>query len=415
MQTNLAPQFQGTAKGKQVESILRKCVHCGFCNATCPTYQILGDELDGPRGRIYQMKQFFEGESANANMLEHLDRCLTCRSCETTCPSGVKYSHLLEIGREEIENALPRSWIEKIKRKLIVNLITSTNIFNASIKLGRILKPVLPDALTQSIPDRQALIQVSEPTRSNRQILLLKGCVQPTLTPNTNRATTNVLTKAGFVVIEVSANQCCGAAASHTSELSKGKDLARRLIDLWWPHIEAGAEAILVTASGCGVTVKDFAREFADDPQYADKARKVSGLYCDVSEFIESNLKQLIPDPITLKTPIKVAFHSPCTLQHGLGISNKIEHILKNAGYEICPVAEAHLCCGSAGTYSILQPELSSQLKINKQKALDINNPDIIATANIGCQLQISKGIQTPVIHWIELLNQALNPEQNRS
>ena len=411
MQTTLSDKYKNTATGEAVESILRKCVHCGFCNATCPTYQILGDELDGPRGRIYQIKQFFEGEPANSNMLKHLDRCLTCRSCETTCPSGVNYSHLLEIGRQQIEQNLPRSTYDKLKRKAIVSFVTSPTLFETSIKLGRTFKPLLPEKMAQSIPDRQSPVQVSAPAQSDRQVLLLKGCVQSVLTPNTNLATTNLLGKAGFAVIEPDTGQCCGAAASHTSNQNKGKALAKQLIDLWWPHIEAGVEAILVTASGCGVSVKDFGREFANDPQYAEKAKKISQLFCDISKFIENNLDQLIPSPITLKEGVKVAVHTPCTLQHGLGINHKVENILSKAGYEICPVAESHLCCGSAGTYSLLQLELSTQLKKNKHRALRINNPDVIATANIGCQLQIENGIQTPVKHWVELLNQALNPD----
>jgi glycolate oxidase iron-sulfur subunit len=400
MQTNLAPKIQQGRHAEAIESILRKCVHCGFCNATCPTYQILGDELDGPRGRIYQMKQFFEGEPANAQMLKHLDRCLTCRACETTCPSGVKYSHLLEIGKEAIEQELPRPWLGRIQRWGIVRFINSGWLFALSIRIGQTFAPILPPKLRESVPEQQTPVARTN-TQHARKILMLAGCVQPALAPNTNACASNLLNKFEIEVIEVPGNLCCGAAAFHTSEPEYGMRQVKQLIDSWWPHIEAGVEAIVVTATGCGVSVNDYGRLLADDPDYADKAKKVSSLYCDLIEFVEAEVEPANPSELPAK---RVAVHTPCTMQHGLGIINRVEALLAKAGYEICAVEDAHLCCGSAGTYSMLQPALATQLRTNKVRALSINQPDVIATANIGCQVHLAQGNKIPVVHWIELL-----------
>jgi glycolate oxidase iron-sulfur subunit len=400
MQTKLAPKIQQSPHADAIQSILRNCVHCGFCNATCPTYQLLGDELDGPRGRIYQMKQYFEGAPANAEMLKHLDRCLTCRSCETTCPSGVKYSHLLEIGKEMIEEDLPRSRPDRIRRQLIVRFIDSGWLFAFAVRIGQALAWMLPAKIRQSIPARQQPLLRSS-ARHQRKVLMLAGCVQPTLAPNTNASASNLLDKLGIEVIELEQNHCCGAAALHTSEADYGLRQIKRLIDAWWPHIESGVEAIVVTATGCGVSVRDYERLLADDPVYAHKAKTVSGLYRDLIEVVESESEQLEASRTSAK---RVAVHTPCTMQHGLGINNRVENLLSKAGYEVCRVEDAHLCCGSAGTYSLLQPTLSGQLRQNKIEALSVDQPDVIATANIGCQLQLAQGNRIPVLHWIELL-----------
>jgi len=404
MRTNLSQKNQQSSHAVEVESILRKCVHCGFCNATCPTYQLLGDELDGPRGRIYQMKLFFEGEAANADMLKHLDRCLGCRSCETTCPSGVQYSRLLDVGREAIEKELPRPAWDRARRWVIVRFITSRRIFSFSIFFARLFSRLLPMRISDSIPALQTRLARDSATR-DRKVLVLSGCVQSTLTPNTNIALNNVLQHLGIESVEAESGQCCGAAALHTSEPEYGLAQARRIIDLWWPHIESGAEAILVSASGCGVTVKDYARMFAGDAEYAHKAESISKLYRDPVELIEKEIGKL-DFPEAKRS--RVAFHTPCSLQHGLALNSRVETILQRAGYEICSVADAHLCCGSAGTYSIMQAELSTRLRKNKQACLTIDQPDVIATANIGCQLHIAQGMNIPVLHWIELINQAL-------
>jgi glycolate oxidase iron-sulfur subunit len=405
VQTNLSEGIRQSDNAIEIETILRACVHCGFCNATCPTYQIRGDELDGPRGRIYQMKQYFEGAKANSDLLTHLDRCLTCRSCETTCPSGVKYSRLLEIGRHQIETDLPRPFLDRLKRRIIVSYINSGWFFNANLRLAQSFSSILPATLRKNIPQRQALIPMQIQTK-NRKVLMLKGCVQQSLTPNTNRAVANLLQAMDIEMIEMPANQCCGAAASHTSDPETGLQQARHLIDLWWPTIESGVEAILVSATGCGVTVKDFSHMFATDPAYADKAKTVTSLFRDVVEVVEENMDRLkfSGKPITEN---RIAFHTPCSMQHGLGLNHRVEKLLTQAGFQICPVADGHLCCGSAGTYSMLQPELSANLRDRKQKALQISYPEIIATANVGCQVHLANGLDLPVVHWTELLYKA--------
>lgn len=404
MQTNLAKRFQESKSADAIESILRSCVHCGFCNATCPTYQLRGDELDGPRGRIYQMKQYFEGAEANAEMQLHLDRCLTCRSCETTCPSGVNYSRLLEIGREAIEVDLPRSSWQRRKRWGITRFLNSGWLFKFSIAVARKSAWLLPKQIRGSVPAAKQKIAAIT-TQHTRRVLMLAGCVQPTLAPNTNAAATRLLDRLGISVIELNQQHCCGAVGMHTSQLEQGKQQARRLIDYWWPHVQAGVEAIVFSASGCGVSIRDYAALFEDEPDYAQKAKTISELAIDLSQLIA---KEIEGQNIRIDKPKRVAFHSPCTLQHGLGLKGIVEGILTNAGYHLCQVKDPHLCCGSAGTYSILQPKLSKQLRINKQTALTIDTPDIIATANIGCQLQIANGAKVPVVHWIELLNDAL-------
>jgi glycolate oxidase iron-sulfur subunit len=404
MQTNLDKRFQQDPSAEAIESILRKCVHCGFCNATCPTYQLRGDELDGPRGRIYQMKQYFEGAAATPETQLHLDRCLTCRSCETTCPSGVHYSRLLEIGREKIDKDLPRSGWQRFKRWAIVQLFNSGWTFRMLVRLGQTVAPVLPKVIGSSIPPKQV---PPEPltTTNARRVLMLSGCVQPALTPNTNAMAGRVLDKLGISAIEIEDRHCCGAVGLHTSQAEQGKRQARRLIDLWWPHVEDGVEAIVTSASGCGVTVKEYGELFKNEPDFAQRAAKISDLACDISELIGRELED---KPSAKSISKRVAIHTPCTLQHGLGLKTSVEPILEKVGYQICRVEEAHICCGSAGTYSILQPALSKQLQANKQQALTVDKPDVIATANIGCQLHIGNGSEVPVVHWVELVYAAL-------
>jgi len=400
MQTTLAPKIRQSRHAQAIESILRKCVHCGFCNATCPTYQLLGDELDGPRGRIYQMKQYFEGEEANAEMLKHLDRCLTCRSCETTCPSGVQYSHLLEIGKEMIEVDLPRSRFDRLRRAAIVRFINSGWVFATTIRIGQAMAWMMPLALRRPVPARQLALPRSQGQHS-RKVLMLAGCVQPALAPNTNTRAINLLDKLGLEVIELQQNLCCGAAAMHTSEPGYALRQVKQLIDQWWPYIETGVEAIVVTATGCGASVKDYACLLGDDPDYAEKAKKVSSLYRDLIEVVEAHSDSI---DVPGAAERRVAVHTPCTMQHGLGLNNRVEQLLAKIGYQICRIEDGHLCCGSAGTYSMLQPAISNQLQQNKLRALEVDQPDVIATANIGCQLQLAQGNNTPVVHWVELI-----------
>jgi len=404
MQTNLAKRFQNKSSTPVIESILRKCVHCGFCNATCPTYQLRGDELDGPRGRIYQMKQFFEGAEPNPAIRLHLDRCLTCRSCETTCPSGVEYSRLLEHGREALDAELPRPPLDRFMRWAIARFFNSGALFDMAMGCARLIAPVLPASVRASIPPIQTVIEKPENSHA-RKILMLSGCVQPALTPQTNAAAIALLDHLGIETIEIAQHHCCGAVGLHTSQAAFGRAQAGKLIDLWWPYVEEGVEAIVVTATGCGVTVNDYAELFENDSVYAERAKTISKLACDLSELIGREINTTNYD---VKTPKRVAFHTPCTMQHGLGLKGNVEVMLKSLGYEICQVADSHLCCGSAGTYSILQSQLSNQLRDNKQKALTIDGPDVIATANIGCQLHIANGSKVPVVHWIELVHGAL-------
>ncbi len=375
MQTNLGKEFKANPSAPVVEQILRKCVHCGFCNATCPTYQLSGDELDGPRGRIYQMKQFFEGVDANLDMRKHLDRCLSCRSCETTCPSGVKYSRLLEAGREAIDAALPRSLLDRYRRAGITWFLNSGWLFKLAVESARLFSWMLPDALSRSIPVKQAAIEKIR-GRHQRRVLMLSGCVQPTLAPATNAAAARLLDRLEIETIEISVTHCCGAVGLHTSRVEQGRQQARKLIDLWWPYIESGIEAIVVTASGCGVTIRDYGELFETDPVYANKAKTISDLTQDLSELIEVEFENQV---VQLEGNKRIAFHTPCTMQHGLGLNGNDERLLASAGYHVCQVADAHLCCGSAGTYSLLQPEISSQLRTNKQSALKIDAPEVIS------------------------------------
>ncbi len=397
MQTRIAAEFASTDAGQEADSILRTCVHCGFCTATCPTYQLLGDELDGPRGRIYLIKQMLEGNQVTAKTRSHLDRCLTCRACETTCPSGVRYGRLVDIGREIVEHKVPRGKLDRLIRYLLRQLFPYPARFGVLLKLGQLLRPVLPAGLSKKIPARQKLRVWDRQTRA-RNMLVLQGCVQSVATPNTNAASANILNRLGIELIAVSGAGCCGAVSHHLSASAEALDFMRRNIDAWWPYIEQGVEAIVITASGCGTVVKEYGVLLRHDPIYAEKAAKVSGLAKDISEIL---LHEVLPKT-TAKT--KVAFHSPCTLQHGQKLAGVVESILQKAGFELCHVADAHLCCGSAGTYSILQADLSKQLLKNKVQALSAEQPDIIATANIGCQLHLATGAETPVIHWVELL-----------
>lgn len=404
MQTNITQAFLQTRDGKEAESILRTCVHCGFCTATCPTYQLLGDELDSPRGRIYLIKQVLEGQPVTTKTRSHLDRCLTCRSCETTCPSGVRYGRLVDIGREIVEQHVPRNALENSSRFLLRQLIPYPKRFAALLKLGQVFKPVLPKAIQNKIPKIQKPRDWPAQTQQ-RKMLVLEGCAQQVVTAQTNVSTATVLNKLGIQLITADKAVCCGAVSHHLSAAEEAKDFIRQNIDAWWPFIDAGAEAIVVTASGCGVMLKDYAHIMQDDAVYADKAKRVSELAKDISEILKAE------DFSDLQiTPQKssVSFHSPCTLQHGLQLSGIVENILQQVGYNLKHVDDSHLCCGSAGTYSVLQPKLSKQLLANKITALENNQPDIIATANIGCQMHLDTKASVPVKHWIELVEQAL-------
>lgn len=401
MQTRISEKYKSTIAGQRAEEVLRSCVHCGFCTATCPTYQLLGDELDSPRGRIYLIKQMLEGNKVSKKTQNHLDRCLTCRSCETTCPSGVEYSHLLEIGRELVEKKVSRTLSQQATRWLLRNLLAYKKRFAFLLGLGRLFRPLLPASIKQSIPKLRGNLRWAA-EKHNRKMIILDGCVQPSLSPQINATTSRVLSKLGIEVITHPLAQCCGAVNQHLNDTAKASQFIRLNIDAWYPLIEAGdIEAIVITASGCGAMVKEYAHIMQDDPDYAEKAKRISTHCKDISEIlVEENLSRL-----QIKPAAKIAFHSPCTLQHAQKLDGLVESLLTKVGFELAPVNNAHLCCGSAGTYSILQPEISQQLKKNKLSELQQQQPDLIATANIGCLHHLASGTDTNVVHWIELLD----------
>ena len=410
MQTALAPQYQGTPDGQAAEAILRKCVHCGFCTATCPTYQLLGDELDGPRGRIYLIKQVLEGASPTRATQVHLDRCLTCRNCETTCPSGVQYGHLVEIGRKLVDAQVERPVAERAVRWLLKEGLTSP-LFGPAMAAGKLLRPLLPAALQDKVPGAAPPRAHAWPTRAHaRKVLMLAGCVQPAMLPNINAATARVLDAAGIQTLVAAKAGCCGAIRSHLNDPAGGLDDMRRNIDAWWPLVAAGTvEAIVMNASGCGATVKDYGHALADDPAYADKAQRVAALTRDLSELLPDIVATLKPR-LTRAQPGKLAFHPPCTLQHGQQLRGGVEAGLRELGFEVAvALNESHLCCGSAGTYSVLQPALSHQLRDRKLLNLAELQPAAIVSANIGCIQHLQSGTQTPVMHWVEALDDALH------
>jgi glycolate oxidase iron-sulfur subunit len=409
MQTNLADFIKHTPQGQEADRILRKCVHCGFCLATCPTYNLLGDELDSPRGRIYLMKQMLEGAPVTAKTQLHLDRCLTCRACETTCPSGVEYGKLVDIGRDLVEKKVGRGIGDGLKRLIIRKGLLQPTLFAMGLALGRAFKGLLPDALAKKVPARRPSGDWPA-ARHARRMLVLDGCVQPALAPDINAATARVLDRLGISLIRADQASCCGALSYHLNAQEEALGFVKRNIDAWWPHADNGVEAIVITASGCGTMVHEYGHLLRNDPVYAQKAARISALCKDVSEVISSE-RNAVRELLTARpklTPMKVAFHSPCSLQHGLKIRGVVEELLQDAGCALTAVPDSHLCCGSAGTYSLLQPELSQQLLKNKVIALETGAPDLIATANIGCLTHIESGAGRPVKHWIEILDARL-------
>jgi glycolate oxidase iron-sulfur subunit len=403
MQTNLADFIKDTADGREADSILRKCVHCGFCTATCPTYQLLGDELDGPRGRIYLIKEALEGQTVTEKTRRHLDRCLTCRSCETTCPSGVHYGRLLDIGRNLVETRAPRALPERALRRALRSVLPHPKRFGPILRFSQALRPLMPAALRRRVPQRKSAGHWPAP-RHDRRMLCLAGCVQSSIAPNINAAAARVLDRLGISLVSTTASGCCGAVSHHLSARDEALGFMRRNIDTWWPHLVQGAEAIITGASACTVMVKEYGALLAGDPLYADKAARVSEVTKDLSEVVAAeNLAALGSDTVLSR---RVAFHSPCTLQHGQSIRGKVESILDARGHRLTHVADAHLCCGSAGTYSILQRDLSRRLRDNKLAMLQADKPELIATANIGCLVELQSAADVPVMHWIELLDE---------
>ena len=412
MQTKLTDLIRNSPQGQEADAILRSCVHCGFCLATCPTYQILGDELDSPRGRIYLMKQMLEGQPVTQKTQLHLDRCLTCRACETTCPSGVRYGALVDISRGMIEKQVKRDVRSDVLRYVLRKVLPNALVFNALFKAGQTVRPFLPESLKRKIPVKSEPAKTWPATQHTRKMLVLDGCVQPTLAPNINAATARVLDSLNISLIKAENAGCCGAVTFHLNAQQEGLDYMRRNIDAWWPFVEQNeVEAIVVTASGCGVTVKEYGHLLRHDPAYAGKADRISVLAKDISEILHAeleNIERLINKRNANFDNTKLSFHSPCTLQHGMQIRGVVEKILIAAGFDLTIIPNAHLCCGSAGTYSILQPALSQQLLKNKVIALESGKPDQIATANIGCLMHLQSGTVMPVRHWIELIDERL-------
>ncbi|MGF6203856.1 glycolate oxidase subunit GlcF [Pseudomonas laurylsulfatiphila] len=404
MQTTLSERARHLPRAAEAESILRTCVHCGFCNATCPTYQLLGDELDGPRGRIYLIKQVLEGNDVTQKTQQHLDRCLSCRNCETTCPSGVDYHNLLDIGRAVVDAAVPRPLGQRLLREGLRQTVPHPDLFKSLVNGGQVFRALLPGTLQSKLPRHAPPAKPRPMTLRERQVLMLEGCVQPALSPNTNAAAARVLDRLGISVIAAREAGCCGAVDYHLDAQAAGLDRARRNIDAWWPGIEKGAEAIVQTASGCGAFIKDYGHLLASDPAYADKAKKVSELARDLVEVLRDEPLE----KLGIHASQRLAFHCPCTLQHGQKLGGAVEALLSGLGFNLTSVPDGHLCCGSAGTYSLTQPELSRQLRDNKLNALESGHPEVIVTANIGCQSHLDGAGRTPVRHWIELVEAAL-------
>lgn len=404
MQTAILKPLRETSMGQEADGILRSCVHCGFCTATCPTYQITGDELDGPRGRIYLIKALLEGHETTGETQLHLDRCLGCRACESTCPSGVRYSRLLEIGRAELGRRLPRPLRDRAKRRALRAIVPHRERFGALLRIGQAVRPLLPRPMAHRIPEKSH-IKAPKPRRHARNMLLLDSCGQSGAAPATNSAAVRVLDRFGIGLESIALAGCCGALSHHLDAVDEARAMARNNIEAWWPAIEDGAEAIVITASGCGTMLKEYGELLADDSAYAARAARVAAMAKDISEVVAEEAQGL-SRPASGK---RVAFHAPCSLQHAQRVTGRVERLLSQLGFELTAVPDAHLCCGSAGPYSLLQPAMSSALQERKIDALESGAPDIIATANIGCQLHLQSGTGRPVRHWIELVDEALS------
>jgi glycolate oxidase iron-sulfur subunit len=402
MQTNLLQSFVDSPAGQEAEDILRKCVHCGFCNATCPTYQLLGDEADGPRGRIYQIKAMLEGAPTAQLTRKHLDRCLLCRACETTCPSGVDYSRLAEIGQDYLEIISVRPVIDRIKRQLIQAIFPYPSRVRLLVQLAKLIKLFLPQHLSRKLPTIQSS-QFWPKTTHQRKVIIHEGCVQSAIEPGINVATAKVLDAVNISVIRTASVKCCGALHHHLSSTGQAQQLARENIDQWWPHIEAGAEAIVSNASGCGQMIQDYPHLLKDDAEYANKAEKIAPITVDIVQILQNETLHLSKSSEDI-----IAFQAPCSLQHGLQLTGQVEQLLSKLRLIVTTPENSHLCCGSAGSYSILQPELSEQLLKNKVEALNRCNPECIVTANIGCLLHMKTVADVPVLHWIELVAEKL-------
>lgn len=405
METRLSESLRDTAAGRTAEGILRACVHCGFCLATCPTYQVLGDELDSPRGRIYQIKQVLEGAQPTRAAQVHLDRCLTCRSCESTCPSGVEYGHLLDIGRAAVDAHVTRPWSERLVRWTLREGLTRPWLFGAALRALRAMAWALPKRLRAKVGVRRP--PGPWPHRVHpRRVLLLKGCTQPAMSPSIDAASARVLDAIGVQAIVAARSGCCGAIRHHLDDQPGALADFRRNVDAWWPYVESGeVQAIVINASGCGAMIKEYAHLLRDEPAYAERALRIVEMTHDLAEFLARELNSL---RARTAKPVRVAFHPPCSLQHGLKIRGEVEKLLVSLGAELVPVADKHMCCGSAGSYSLLQPQMAETLRTLRLDALLQQRPDIVLSANIGCIAHLQSGTDIPVRHWIEWVDEAL-------
>lgn len=407
MQTKLTHATKSRPEIIEAESILRSCTHCGFCNATCPTYQLLGDELDGPRGRIYQIKKMLEGETPTRATQGHLDRCLTCRACETTCPSGVEYAKLVDIGRMVVEDCVSRPWHERMLHWLLRESLTHRWMFGSALRLARTIAFVLPAGLRTKVGKARPA-GVWPVHRHKRRVAMLNGCVQPAMLPSIDAATARVLDAVGVESVIVEDSGCCGALRHHLHDQAGALDDVRRNVHAWWSRLDSGdIEAIVINSSACCAMIQDYVHLLRHDTEYADKARRVSEASQDVGRFLASELAsgriRRLP-----AARIRIALQVPCTLQHGLGIRGETETLLTSLGAKLVPVADQHICCGSAGTYSLLQPALSQRLRKQKLESLERHKPDIILSANMGCISHLEAGASVPVRHWIEWVDELL-------
>lgn len=414
MQIKIVPEFQNDADIGAVKAIVNKCVHCGFCTATCPTYQVLGDERDGPRGRIYLMKEMVEGAPVSVKTQMHLDRCLTCRNCESTCPSGVRYGRLVDIGRRLVDERVVRPLSQRFTRWAMRETLSRRQWFGFLFGIARIVRPVLPASLKKKVqppPAAGMWPDYAHASKSVRQMLLHQGCVQPALMPNVDAATARVFDKLGIQLLIAPSAECCGAIRQHLNDHHGAEAQMKRNIDAWWPHVEKGVETIVINASGCGVMIKDYAEILANDPDYAEKAMRVSTMARDISEILpdfSNELEALSAKKRAGAIPERVTYHPPCTLQHGMKVRGHVETLLGKLGVTLRLCQDSHLCCGSAGTYAILQPVLSQELRDRKLSNIMKTEPQAIVSGNVGCINHLQSGTDVPVRHWIELIDRMI-------
>jgi glycolate oxidase iron-sulfur subunit len=398
MQTRLPEALALTSAGQEADEILRRCVHCGFCNATCPTFRLTGNELEGPRGRIYLVKGVLEGETPTRRTVGHLDRCLGCRACETTCPSGVNYHRLADIGREALADRNLRPWWDRWRRKLAARFFDGSLMLRVFVAAGRSVRWLMPPALARQLPRLGRARWPDSNPETGDQVLLHEGCVQPVLAPTINAAAARVLARRG--IGSQPAAGCCGALAYHLDDIERAKRQIRRNIDAWWPGLEK-SRGMVVTASGCAAFLKDYGHLCRDDPAYAERAQEVTARVSDVSEFLEP-----LPRPAGTGKP-KFALHIPCTLKNALGGESRLRQLLVDSGWQIVPIADDGQCCGSAGAYSLLHRHTAGQLRDARLDVLESNGSECILTANIGCLSHLAGGTEKPVRHWIEAWDEA--------